>query len=150
MIVKINNERVFFNDNNPLGQREAVPKQSGLYLIGNTIFNPLTNEQFFMVKVGMSSNLYDRMKGYATANPMMFHIDYKVINCEGIDLSQYPSYKRANAIGRYIKAIEEKYHQKMEALDFIHFEYAKEWFLVSKETYMEICEKKFNFFKIEV
>jgi hypothetical protein len=37
----------------------------------------------------------------------------------------------------------------MEAKNFVHFEYAKEWFIVDKETYLEICEKKFDFFDIE-
>jgi hypothetical protein len=148
MIINYDNNSVFYNVENPLGNRAVIPKAGGLYLIGNTIFNPLTNEQFFLVKVGMSTNLYDRMKNYSTSNPMMFHIAYKVIN-DGTDYSKQPSYSRRNAQGKYIKSIEEKYHKAMEAHRFCHFEYAQEWFLVSKETYMEICEKKFDFFEIE-
>ena len=149
MIINYDTESVFFNVENPLGNRNAIPKQGGLYLVGNSIFNPFTQEQFFMVKVGMSTNLYDRMKGYSTSNPMMFHIGYKVIDCENLDFNGCPRYKRTNVKGRHIKAYEEKYHAFMDAKNFVHFEYAKEWFIVDKETYLKICEKKFDFFDIE-
>jgi hypothetical protein len=141
----INN--VFYNTENPLGNRTSIPKQAGLYLVGNVILNPVTDETFYLVKVGMSANLYDRMKTYATSNPMMFHIGYQVIE-DDIDYNKVPSYKRTTLKGRRIKPIEEQYHKAMEELNFTHFEYAKEWFIVSKETYLEICAKKFDFFRI--
>lgn len=139
----INN--TFYNTENPLGNRAAIPKQAGLYLVGNVILNPATGEVYYLVKVGMSANLYDRMKGYSTSNPMMFHIDYLIIE-DDVDYSKIPSYKRTTLKSRKIKPIEEQYHKAMEELNFTHFEYAKEWFLVDKETYLEICAKKFDFF----
>ena len=148
MIINYPTGGVFYNVENPMGRREVIPHTGGLYLVGNTVFNPMTGEQFFMVKVGMSTNIYNRMKGYSTENPMMFHIGYKTINCDNVDLSNYPSYKKTNAIGKYIKSIEEQYHKVMEERKFCRFEYAQEWFIVDKETYMEICEKKFDFFNI--
>ncbi len=148
MIINYPTGGVFYNVENPMGRRESIPHCGGLYLVGNTIFNPLTGEQFFLIKVGMSTNIYDRMKSYHSQNPMMFHIGYKIIECDKIDLSKYPSYRRANAVGRYIKTIEEQYHQAIESMKFCRFEYAQEWFIVDKETYMEICEKKFDFFHI--
>ena len=141
----INN--VFYNTENPLGNREVIPKQGGLYLVGNVALNPVTGEVFHLVKVGMSANLYDRMKNYSTSNPMMFHIDYLIIE-DDVDYSKVPSYKRTTLKGRKIKPIEEQYHKAMENLNFARCEYAKEWFVVSKETYHEICAKKFNFFNI--
>ena len=140
----INN--VFYNTENPLGNRASIPKQAGLYLVGNVVLNPVTGETFYLVKVGMSANLYNRMKEYSTSNPMMFHIDYLIIE-DDTDYSKVPNYKITTLKSRKIKPIEELYHKNMEELNFTHFEYAKEWFMVSKETYLEICAKKFDFFK---
>ena len=148
MIINCPTDGVFYNVENPMGHRGSIPHSGGLYLVGNTVFNPISGEQFFMVKIGMSTNIYNRMKDYSTNNPMMFHIGYKLINCDNIDLSNYPRYKRTIVIGKYIKSIEEQYHKAMEAHKFCHFEYAQEWFIVDKATYMEICEKKFDFFNI--
>ena len=139
----INN--IFYNTENPLGNRTVIPKQAGLYLVGNVALNPTTGEVFYLVKVGMSANLYDRMKTYSTSNPMMYNIDYLIIE-DDEDYSKVPSYRRTTLKGRKIKPIEEQYHKAMEELNFAHCEYAKEWFVVSKETYLEICTKKFNFF----
>ena len=140
--------KIFHNIDNPLGNREVIPKESGLYLVSNTIFNPMTNEEFFMVKIGMSSNLYNRMKDYSISNPMMFHIDYKTIDCSQFDtMSMYDRRKRSQA---YLKEIEDLYHEEMEKRNFIHFEYSREWFIVDRETYMEICEKKFDFFNLPI
>lgn len=140
-------DNIFYNTENPLGNRAVIPKQAGLYLVGNVILNPATGEIFHLVKVGMSANLYDRMKNYSTSNPMMYHIGYKIIE-DDADFSKVPTYKRTTLRSRKIKPIEEQYHKAMEELNFTHFEYAKEWFIVSKETYSEICTKKFDFFTI--
>lgn len=139
----INN--TFYNIENPLGNRAVIPKQAGLYLVGNVVLNPISGEVYYLIKVGMSANLYDRMKSYSTSNPMMFHIDYLIIE-DDVDYDKVPSYKRTTLKSRKIKPIEEQYHRAMEDLNFTHFEYAQEWFLVSKETYLEICAKKFDFF----
>lgn len=138
-------DNIFYNTENPLGNRMVIPKQAGLYLVGNVALNPTTGEVFYLVKVGMSTNLYDRMKTYSTSNPMMFNIDYLIIE-DDEDYSKVPSYRRTTLKGRKIKPIEKQYHKAMEKLNFAHCEYAEEWFVVSKETYLEICAKKFNFF----
>lgn len=139
----INN--TFYNIENPLGNRAVIPKQAGLYLVGNVVLNPISGEVYYLIKVGMSANLYDRMKSYSTSNPMMFHIDYLIIE-DDTDYDKIPTYKRTTLKSRKIKPIEEQYHKAMEDLNFTHFEYAQEWFLVSQETYLEICAKKFGFF----
>jgi hypothetical protein len=138
-------DNIFYNTENPLGNRAVIPKRAGLYLVGNVVLNPATGEVFYLVKIGMSANLYDRMRTYASSNPMMFHIDYKIIE-DDADFSKVSAYKRTTLRGRKIKPIEEQYHKAMEELSFTHFEYAKEWFIVSKEIYFEICAKKFDFF----
>lgn len=140
-------DNIFYNIENPLGNRTAIPKQAGLYLVGNVVFNPITEETFYLIKIGMSTNLYNRMKDYSTSNPMMFHIDYKIIE-DDEDYGNIAKYKRTALVGKKVKSVEEQYHRAMERLHFTHFEYAQEWFIVSKEVYFEICTKKFDFFTI--
>lgn len=108
--------------------RFAAPKENGLYLIGNTIFNPLTDEKFYLVKVGTSKNLKGRMANYKTQNPLMFHIDYHVATDDFEDISE----KECHMI------LLENCISRIEKVD--------EWFIVSREKYFEICDKGFNFF----
>lgn len=140
-------DNIFYNTENPLGNRTTIPKQAGLYLVGNVVLNPITAETFYLIKIGMSTNLYNRMKDYSTSNPMMFHIDYKIIE-DDEDYGRMNRYKKTALIGKKVKPIEEQYHRAMEELNFTHFEYAQEWFIVNKEVYFEICTKKFDFFTI--
>ena len=115
----------FGNVNDP--KRYDAPKASGLYLIGNTLFNPMTNEQYFLVKVGESSNLYNRMRSYRSTNPMVFHIDYL-------------------AVKEDVFCLEHECHALMLRMGFVKAKDATEWFLTSRETYLEICERGFEFF----
>lgn len=140
-------DNIFYNTENPLGDRGVIPKEAGLYLVGNVVLNPTTGEVFHLIKIGMSANLYDRMKTYSTANPMMFHIDYLILE-DNEDYSKIPRYKMVTFKNRKLKPIEAQYHKAMEKLNFARFEYAKEWFLVSEEAYLEICNKKFDYFDI--
>jgi hypothetical protein len=112
----------FVNEEDVL--RFSAPKTQGLYLIGNTLFNPHTEEQFYLVKVGISKNLQSRMKNYNTLNPLVFHIDYYT-ECE-LQERQCHHILLENCQSRVDKT--------------------EEWFRVSKELYFEICEKGFQFF----
>ena len=113
----------FTNEANPLGKN--IPRGSGLYLVGNTGFNPYTNEQLFMVKVGYTGRwLAERMNDYRTTNPLLFNIDYLT---DG-SISEMACHKKLlhNCI-----ALKEK---------------SLEWFLVSREVYLDICAKGFKWF----
>lgn len=48
---------------------------AGIYLIGQTTFDPITKELFYWVKVGQTSNLKGRLSSYQTNNPAIFYID---------------------------------------------------------------------------
>ena len=118
------NAKRFDNVNDP--KRYSAPKANGVYLIGNTLFNPHTNEQYYLVKVGESSNLYNRMKSYRTTNPMVFHIDFL----------ETP----------HFTMLERQCHVLMFKNGFVLNKDTSEWFLVDRETYLEICEKGFKYF----
>ena len=121
-------------DNTPIYEniadpkRKEAPKTCGLYLIGNTIFNPFSNNRFYLVKVGLSTNLYNRMKAYRTMNPFIFHIDYKEIDKEEV-------YKAETSC-----------HIKLSKKALSRSDDADEWFILSRQNYKKICEKGFSFF----
>lgn len=101
-----------------------APSINGLYFVGNTVFNPITHEEFYWVKIGMSSNLRKRMNGYNSCNPMMWRIDYK---------------PEAELEENY-------YHYKLNQICLARNGHNDEWFLVDRETYFEMCNKGFSYF----
>lgn len=114
-----------FNDGYPV---KEIPKASGLYLIGSTHFDPILNKQYFWIKVGMSTNLRSRMRGYRSQNPMIFIVDFRCFNEE--------------AVGDEEMYCQEKLSESAIALAPNTWE----WFLTDKETYMRICDQGFNYF----
>jgi hypothetical protein len=116
----------FMNYENKL--RFAAPKESGLYLVGNTVFNPITEEHFYLLKVGVSCNLCNRMKSYKTQNPLLFHIDYHVATEQEDDLREMEC------------------HLILLDHSISRIDKVDEWFIMPKEVYFEVCEKGFKYF----
>ena len=107
-----------------------APKAPGLYMISQLSFskeNP--NIKYYWVKVGLSSNLAQRMREYNTHCPMLWRIDYKVYNSNK-DLENKEHY----------------YHLKLRELAMAQAANAEEWFLVDEKTYNELCDKGFSYF----
>lgn len=109
-----------FND----GINYDTPEEDGLYFIGETHFNPYTREEFYWVKIGMSTKLNRRMKEYDTHNPMLWRIDYKIGSA----------------------AEERIYHQQLGQKAIAKCNHNDEWFLVDRNTYLAMCEKGFSYF----
>ena len=105
------------------GINYEVPAEKGLYFIGETHFNPITDEKYYWVKVGKASNLKNRMKSYNTHNPMMWRIGFN---------------------NEYDK--EEYYHEQLQKVAIAKCNHNEEWFLVDRITYLEMCEKGFSYF----
>lgn len=120
-LIRMNTNR-WINENDPM--RLASPCNKGLYLIGNTLFNPHTEEKIYIIKVGTSSNLNNRMRSYRTDNPLLFHIDFIIADLALEPLFHLALYKNGG--------------QFLEGCD--------EWFKVSEEMYFDICTKGFQFF----
>ena len=98
---------------------------SGVYLIGNTTFNPITKEERYWVKVGKATTLNQRINQYLTHAPDIYFIDWR------------PT--RKDLLTDY----ENRYHSQLE----LQATYNRtEWFKVDKKTYFEICEKGFQYF----
>lgn len=107
-----------------------APKAPGLYMISQLSFskeNP--NIKYYWVKIGLSSNLFQRMREYNTHCPMLWRIDYKVYS-NNKDLENKEHY----------------YHLKLRELATAQAANAEEWFLVDEKTYNELCNKGFSYF----
>lgn len=120
---------VFENEEDPL--RFTPPQKPGLYLVGSTHFNPYTKEEFYLIKVGTSKNICQRMKSYKGVNPLMFHIDYATTE-------KYPNLTEYDC------------HTILFSICENRIDGCDEWVKVSRETYLQICEKKFNFFEEKI
>ena len=105
------------------------PDYGGLYLIGTTHVNPITEEFFYWVKVGRASKIASRMTSYKTCCPMCYYIDFKKIT--DTDTQQMA---------------ETSCHQRLRQVSLATCNHNKEWFLVDNETYLEICQKGFKYF----
>jgi hypothetical protein len=120
----------FKNEEDPL--RFSAPKEEGLYLIGNTVFNPFTMEEFYFIKVGASTNIYKRMNTYRSTNPSIFHIDYYLRS----------EWKRGMN--------EQGCHFVCREIGMAVVERTSEWFRVDRQTYLEICSKGFVYFEEKI
>lgn len=107
-------------------------KTCGLYLIGTTTFNPYTNKPFFWIKIGKSEDLEKRMKSYYTHSPSIWKIDFQEVPKSKVD------------------KIEKLYHALLSNIGKNSAEHSKEWYEVSKEDYLTICNEKFDFFKFDL
>lgn len=101
----------------------------GLYLFGQTAFNPITRTPLFFIKVGQASCFKDRCKQYKTHNPAIWRIEF-------MEIPQ----QRKNSTEIFCHAMLESngLHHKSEN--------STEWYEVSEELYTEICEKGFSYF----
>lgn len=99
------------------------PHISGLYMICQTFFNPITDEKFYWVKVGEAADLNRRRKDYNTTTAMIWDVGYYTNN----DLTELGC------------------HEKLKEI-CLH-RHADEWFSVPYEDYMKICEMGFDWFK---
>lgn len=104
----------------------------GLYLVGTCVFNPTNeDEKYYWIKVGKASCFGSRMRNYNTHNPMLWKGSF--LPCEDKKFCHYlekifQDVLRVEAIGK-------------------HDSRTSEWFRVSKEVYLKICNNGFNFFK---
>lgn len=112
--------------------KEQTEGVGGIYLIGSTYFNPYTDEKFYWIKVGKTTDLAKRMKQYATHNPMLWKNSFLQINSKDLQNAE-------KLCQRCLKD-----HSNIVA------ENTNEWYSVSKQLYLEICENGFTWFKKEL
>lgn len=116
---------------------ELIKNGAGIYLVGQTSFNPLTDEKFYLIKVGSTlTDLKTRMRGYYTHNPSVWIIETR-------------NYLEKHVIERenYFQEIVAKIssHKDVKIIDNIAYNRNVEWFCVSKKEYLNICNKGFDY-----
>lgn len=95
----------------------------GLYMLGQTTFNPITNEKRYWVKVGLTSNGLSRLSSYLTHSADIYFIDWYPLDKE------YLSDNEVNCHGQLGQVAQKN---------------RTEWFKVSEKFYLDICEKGFS------
>ncbi len=99
----------------------------GLYFIAMVGCNPITGQKYYLVKVGSSNNVKDRIKQYLGANPMIWH-NGNAITVDKQNLAKYEinchCYLATKAYGRAKNT--------------------KEWFYVEEEEYLMLCNQFSN------
>lgn len=108
----------------------ADNENAGLYFIGMAGFNPLTDERYYLVKVGCAMNIRKRIKQYLTHNPMIYHNNIIL----PISEADYPK----------MTVMEDNCHRYLKKCAYAKAAGSKEWFYVSRETYLQLCEKFAN------
>lgn len=102
--------------------------EGGIYLLGDTAFNPHTKEEFYYIKVGQSKHIKRRIRDYVTHSPSVWHIDQMVTEDRKIYEDNYQG-----------------------VLVFCELETTTtEWHRVSREVYLQICEMGFKWFEKKV
>lgn len=101
-------------------------EEAGLYFIGMCGFNPLTEEKYYLVKVGSASNIKKRVRQYLGMNPMIYN------NGNILPLGNQNKTVR--------ETLESNCHRFLEKRAYAKAAHAEEWFYVSRDTYLELCE----------
>ena len=106
-----------------------LPAASGIYLLGDTRFNPNTDAKFCSVKGGLASNLRSRIKEqYLTHNPMPYLIGYLEVPAD------------------YMKKVESQIHYALRRVATHRYGTNKEWYELPSDIYMDICAEQFDWF----
>lgn len=115
----------FEDSNNP----KITTENSGLYLIGNTVFDPTNYNTYYWVKVGAAvSNIKKRVSQYVTYNPMFYNIDSYIVENNP----------------RKLFALEKGCHLVLSQIAIT--KKGQEWFMIDKDSYFDICEEGFSWF----
>ena len=113
----------------PVADTSNLPHDMGLYFVGMIGINP-AGQKYYLVKVGYSSDVHDRVGQYASYNPMLY-------------------------VGGYVRTVSEERekvcHAYLERRAIARAQNAKEWYYVDEKTYFELCDtfsNKAEFIKI--
>ena len=97
----------------------------GLYLIGDTSFNPFTKKVEYWVKVGKTKDASKRFSTYRTSSPCIYYLDW-------IETRQL--------------SYEKKYHKILSSMSSkIH---RNEWFKINESLYFKLFTRGFEILNI--
>ena len=97
----------------------------GLYLIGDTSFNPFTKEVEYWVKVGKTKDASKRFSTYRTSSPCLYYLDW-------IETRQL--------------SYEKKYHEILSSMS--SKTHRSEWFKVNESLYFKLFTRGFEILNV--
>jgi hypothetical protein len=103
-----------------------APSYSGLYFIGETHFNPFTEEKYYCVKIGLAKNIANRFKQYRTHTSMVYPLGF-------LESQEYVR-------------LENYYHNKLNQVAIYCNQNNSEGWFVDKETFIDMYNKGFDYF----
>lgn len=128
-VIDISIDRLEKDNNNLYFDRDTVNGTNSAYLVSNTLFDPFTREEFYLIKVGKGIDLYQRLHSYNTYNPMLWTIDYTTFRTP-----------------KEMTIYENLCHTYLNQISGEKVKRAKEWYRVDRKTYLTICDLGFKFF----
>ena len=93
----------------------------GLYFVGMIGMNP-EGQEYYLVKVGRSTNIKKRIAVYASTNPMIFHNNAYITDYD-----------------RSVIEAESNCHRYLAENAYAIADKTEEWFYVYAEKYYELC-----------
>ena len=102
---------------------------NGLYLLGQVTLNPVTKEERYWIKVGLTTNGYTRLSSYLTHSADIYFIDWCPMDRNKLSNNECACHVQLGEIALTNRT---------------------EWFKVSKKFYFDICEKGFSKFKMRI
>lgn len=96
-------------------------RRAGLYMLGQTTFNPITNEKRYWIKVGLTTNPHQRIRSYLTHSADIYFIDWH--STKNYEWEENFCHRQLSKISSFSRT---------------------EWFKVSEKIYFELCEKGFS------
>lgn len=107
---------------------EATEESRGLYFIAMTGFNPVTDEKYYLCKVGAAyDSIKKRVNQYRGMNPMIYHNNICL-----------PVPYRENRMWA-LEEMETNCHKYLAARAKNVADGTKEWFYFSENEYMRLC-----------
>ena len=103
-----------------------APSYSGLYFIGETHFNPFTEEKYYCIKIGLAKDIADRFKSYRTHTSMVYPMGF-------LESTEY-------------KQLEKYYHNKLNQIALYRNQNNSEGWFVDKDTFIKMYEQGFSYF----
>jgi len=97
---------------------------AGIYFVSMIGATP-DDHKYYLIKNGKADHIKDRIKQYASHNPMIYHNNY---------------YLPINPVNENILTIESNCHEYIARKAYARAQNTKEWFYVDEKTYYELCD----------
>lgn len=138
--------------------QDKQAQQNGIYAIGQVNYNPMTGDTFYWAKVGLSSDLYQRLRYYLKHAPMTYIANVMFIAPDGtsnwsrakklesksyelrVNICKLFDFDKVAPTSSFTQIMEGVCHHVLKKICLTKGAESTEWFLLKKEDYMAFCE----------